>query len=60
MFDFGSVSVTKILATEMPKIMKNRLVPPPREVYALHRKLLGTYVMCLKLEATFKSKEMFK
>jgi len=35
----------------MPLMLKNRLSPPPAEVYSLHRMLSGTYLMCMKLNA---------
>jgi aarF domain-containing kinase len=32
-------------------MLKNRLKHPPEEVYSLHRKLSGSYLACMRLEA---------
>jgi len=38
---------------------KYRLTPPPKEIYSLHRKIVGTYMMCIKLKANVKAREIF-
>lgn len=40
-------------------MMKNRLKQPPREVYSLHRKLSGAYLICIKLKARVDVKKLF-
>jgi len=37
---------------------KNR--PPPEEVYTLHRKLAGAYMLCIKLGAVIRSRNMLE
>ena len=34
-------------------MLRERLVPPPPEVYSLHRKLSGLFLLAGKLEAEF-------
>ena len=51
--------MTQIAYEYMPKMMKNRLKSPPREVYSLHRKLSGAYLICIKLKAKVNVKEIF-
>jgi aarF domain-containing kinase len=38
---------------------KHRLTPPPKEIYSLHRKIVGTYMMCIKLKAQVPARRIF-
>lgn len=58
-FDFGDSDISKRLMAEIPVMLKNRLSPPPKEVYSLHRKLSGAYFMCIKLRSRVNSRDMF-
>ena len=40
-FDFGNQNLTSRIYKYMPLMLKNRLRPPPPEVYSLHRILSG-------------------
>jgi aarF domain-containing kinase len=40
--------------------LKHRLTPPPEEVYTLHRKLAGAYMLCIKLGAVIQCRDMLK
>ena len=51
--------MTNIVYSEMPKMMKKRLQSPPHEVYSLHRKLSGAYLICIKLGAKVNCREIF-
>ena len=58
-FDFGNQNLTKRIYTLLPVMLKHRLKAPPTEIYSLHRKLSGCYLMCIKLKARVESKKMF-
>lgn len=58
-FDFGDSDISKRLMREIPVMLKNRLSPPPQEVYSLHRKLSGAYFMCIKLRSRVNSRDLF-
>lgn len=38
---------------------KHRLTPPPKEIYSLHRKIVGTYMMCIKLKSKIRARDIF-
>jgi aarF domain-containing kinase len=44
---------SKVFATE-------RLVPPPTEVYSLHRRLAGAFSTCIKLEASIPCRDLLE
>lgn len=58
-FDFGNQNLTKRIYKLLPLMLKHRLKAPPTEVYSLHRKLSGAYLICIKLKSRVKSKKMF-
>ncbi len=41
-------------------MLKNRLKPPPEEVYSLHRKLSGSYLACIRLKAKVNCKQIWE
>jgi aarF domain-containing kinase len=43
----------------VPAMSKHRLTPPPKEIYSLHRKILGAYMMCMKLKSRVPAREIF-
>ena len=59
-FDFGDSDISKNLLKELPVMIKNRLSPPPQEVYSLHRKLSGAYFMWIKLKSRVNSRDLFR
>ncbi|KAG5680776.1 hypothetical protein PVAND_010263 [Polypedilum vanderplanki] len=58
-FDFGAQQTTKRIANLVPVMIEQRLCPPPEEIYSLHRKLSGVFLLCFKLKAKFACKPMF-
>ena len=60
LYDFGKQEITKRIYQTIPHMLKNRLKPPPEEVYSLHRKLSGSYLACIRLGARVDCSEIFK
>ena len=50
-FDFGGQKTTQRMQELVPIMLKYRLCPPPPEVYSLHRKMSGLFLLATKLKA---------
>ncbi|CAD5217227.1 unnamed protein product [Bursaphelenchus okinawaensis] len=50
-YDFGRQDVTARIQKLVPVMLEHRLKAPPEEVYSLHRKLSGAYLLATKLKA---------
>ena len=59
LFDFGNQKMTKEIYDLMPVMLKNRLKSPPPEVYSLHRKLSGSYLINIHLKSSIPSRQIF-
>ncbi|XP_014287161.1 atypical kinase COQ8B, mitochondrial [Halyomorpha halys] len=59
LFDFGRQDATKRVTELVPTILTHRLCPPPEEIYSLHRKLSGVYLLCAKLKVKMNCRDMF-
>ncbi|KYN40731.1 Chaperone activity of bc1 complex-like, mitochondrial [Trachymyrmex septentrionalis] len=59
-YDFGGQDVTKRIQVLVPTIINHRLCPPPEEIYSLHRKLSGIFLLCAKLGTKIKCRDMFR
>jgi len=58
-FDFGSQNSTKRIQSLLPIILHQRLAPPPEEIYSIHRKLSGIFLLCSRLKAKFMCRKLF-
>lgn len=58
-YDFGSQNSTKRIQSLLPVILHQRLAPPPEEIYSIHRKLSGIFLLCSKLKAKFMCRKLF-
>jgi len=59
LFDFGNQKMTERIYKLMPVMLKHRQKPPPPEVYSLHRKLSGAYLMNMKLKTEIPTRDIF-
>jgi aarF domain-containing kinase len=59
-FDFGSQDATRRIQLLIPTMVKNRLCPPPEEIYSLHRKLSGVFMLLAKLDVKIECKSLFE
>ncbi|XP_076647594.1 ubiquinone biosynthesis protein COQ8, mitochondrial [Halictus rubicundus] len=59
-YDFGGQDVTNKMQSLVPTILDNRLCPPPEEIYSLHRKLSGIFLLCAKLQVKINCRDMFR
>lgn len=58
-FDFGRQDTTLRIQRLVPTIVSERLCPPPEEIYSLHRKLSGIFLLCAKLKVKISCRKMF-
>ncbi|XP_046981666.1 atypical kinase COQ8B, mitochondrial [Schistocerca americana] len=59
-FDFGAQDTTRRITELVPTMLKHRLRPPPEQIYSLHRKLSGVFLLCAKLQARVECRSMFE
>jgi len=58
-FDFGGQDTTLRIQKLVPTMISERLCPPPEEIYSLHRKLSGVFLLCAKLKVKMSCRSMF-
>ncbi len=59
-FPFEHSRITQRIAEHATVFTKHRLVPPPPEVYTLHRKLAGAFLLCVKLKASIRCRDILE
>lgn len=60
LYDFASAGFTEKITKLLPTMSKHRLTPPPPDIYSLHKKVVGTYLMCIKLKAQVPARRIFE
>lgn len=58
-FDFGQQRTTKDIAELVPTMIAHRLCPPPEEIYSIHRKLSGVFLLCSRLGVKMDCRPIF-
>mmetsp|Transcript_30247 Transcript_30247/g.33990 ORF Transcript_30247/g.33990 Transcript_30247/m.33990 type:complete len:716 (-) Transcript_30247:256-2403(-) len=59
-FDFQGSRISSRLSEHTSVFLRHRLTPPPVEVYTLHRKLAGAYMLCIKLKSVINSRDILE
>ena len=59
LYDFGAQDISLRIHKTVPIMIENRLIPPPDEIYSLHRKLSGVFMLLVKLKAKVNCKQLF-
>ena len=59
-FDFRDAGITRRVAQHGAVFAEQRLTPPPPEVYSLHRKLAGAFLVCIRLGARIPCRDLLE
>lgn len=57
-YDFTNQSITDRVRSQIPVMLRKRLTPPPDETYSLNRKLSGSFLLCAKLGAKVRCRDV--
>ncbi|XP_065208683.1 atypical kinase COQ8B, mitochondrial [Planococcus citri] len=58
-FDFSKQNTVHRIQALVPTMIHHRLCPPPEEVYSLHRKLSGAFLLYSKLKSKLSCYDLF-
>lgn len=59
-FDFGKQNTTERIAHLVPTMVTHRLCPPPEEIYSIHRKLSGIFLLCARLNVRLNCRPYYE
>lgn len=59
-YNYAAQKATSRMQELVPIMLKNGLCPPPPEVYSLHRKMSGLFLMAAKLKADINCYEIWQ
>ncbi|KAJ3099509.1 hypothetical protein HDU97_002998 [Phlyctochytrium planicorne] len=59
-FSFHNQDITARVRGEIPVMLRERLTPPPDESYSLHRKLSGAFLLCARIGANVRCRDVFE
>lgn len=60
LYDFGHQDISPRVQKMISVMLEHRLCPPPEEVYSLHRKLSGVFLLCTKLKSRVDCTSIFE
>lgn len=60
LWDFGAQRTAPRLRALLPRLLRQRLVPPPAQSLALHRKLAGAFLACAHLGGRVPCRDVFE
>lgn len=58
-YDFANQNMAERIQHLVPTMLSHRLCPPPEEIYSLHRKLSGVFLLCAKLKVPLTCRKLF-
>ena len=59
-YDFTNSTITSRIGQQAKVFTEHRLHAPPTEVYTLHRKLAGAFLLAIKLKAKIDCRSLLK
>ena len=59
-FDFKASGMTTRVSSYVSVFSEHRLTPPPDEIYSLHRKLAGAFLICIRLGARIECRDLLE
>ena len=59
-YDFSNSDMSKSLSKHGAVFLRDRLTPPPRGIYSLHRKLSGAFMLCVRIGAKIPCRDLLE
>ena len=59
-FDFRTAGITSRVTRYGSVFAEHRLTPPPNEAYSLHRKLAGAFLICIRMGAVMRCRDLLE